>query len=178
MATKSIPAHIRIMARVEKRDGPLPTQCWICSSSNSGGYSVVKIGSMRDGTRATDQSHRQMWLAHRGPIPDGLWVLHKCDVRACVNPDHLFLGTPKDNTQDASRKGRLATGERSGSKTHPESVRRGLDINTNKLTEAQVLEIRARYVPKRVSQQSLANEYGVSQPVISSIIRREIWMHL
>lgn len=50
---------------------------------------------------------RLAWKIHHGPIPDGLWVLHRCDNPPCCNPDHLFLGTPADNAQDASRKGRL-----------------------------------------------------------------------
>ena len=51
--------------------------------------------------------HRLMWEQKNGPVPDGLFVLHRCDVRACCNPDHLFLGTPLDNMQDMHAKGRF-----------------------------------------------------------------------
>ena len=50
------------------------------------------------------QAHRASWLAHRGPIPTGLLVCHRCDVRPCINPDHLFLGTQKDNMVDKAAK--------------------------------------------------------------------------
>ena len=63
---------------------------------NRGGYGVVAM-----------KAHRLAWISENGPIPDGLFVLHKCDNRACVNVDHLFLGTNLDNIRDAQRKGRL-----------------------------------------------------------------------
>ena len=54
-------------------------------------------------------THRLAWRIHKGPIPNGLWVLHKCDVRNCCNPDHLWLGTAADNGADCKRKGRYAS---------------------------------------------------------------------
>lgn len=55
---------------------------------------------------ATEKAHRAAWVLANGPIPDGLCVLHECDVRACVRPDHLFLGTRGDNARDMASKGR------------------------------------------------------------------------
>jgi hypothetical protein len=84
--------------------------CWLWTGSQRNGYGSMTI----DGQNVF--VHRLSWTVNRGPVPNGLCVLHKCDVRNCVNPDHLFLGTYKDNAQDASRKGRQKN-QNSG-KTH------------------------------------------------------------
>jgi DNA invertase Pin-like site-specific DNA recombinase len=88
-------------------------------------------------------------------------VLHRCDVRHCVNPDHLFLGTQADNMADMVEKGR---------ERHPVGIAHG----RAKLTEQDVYIIRA--APG--SQQAIADQYGVKQTTISSIKRRRIWRHL
>ena len=77
------------------------TGCWIWTRSKCRGYGRISY----NGTGK--MAHRISWEIHCGPIPEGMLVLHKCDVPACVNPEHLFLGTYKDNTQDAIKKGRL-----------------------------------------------------------------------
>jgi hypothetical protein len=79
-------------------------------------------------------AHRVAWTIKNGPIPDGLFVLHKCDVRRCINTEHLFLGTQKDNMQDCSRKGRA--------RRNPV---RGEDVPTAKLKSEQVFDIRKKY---------------------------------
>lgn len=67
-------------------------------------------------------AHRAVWTAYNGPIPDGLFLLHKCDVKACVNPEHLSLGTQADNIRDMINKGRDRRGNGGGrfnrEKTH------------------------------------------------------------
>ncbi len=70
----------------------------------SGGY--VNVNWSQDGVRKQDYAHRLAWVEVHGPIPDGLCVLHICDVRNCVNVEHLFLGTLADNNKDKARKGR------------------------------------------------------------------------
>lgn len=79
--------------------------CWLWKGvKNRGGY-----GQMCDrrGPRLIVPVHRVAWTLARGPIPPGLMVLHHCDVRHCVNPDHLYLGTARDNVHDAINRGRL-----------------------------------------------------------------------
>lgn len=78
------------------------TGCWLWSGSlGSTGY-----GHIRQGDDVL-HAHRASWELFKGLLPPGLFVCHKCDVMPCVNPDHLFLGTPKDNMKDMSAKGRL-----------------------------------------------------------------------
>jgi hypothetical protein len=77
--------------------------CWLWTAHlNSQGY-----GSFLLKNKTREYSHRFSWLLHKGNVPVGYDVCHKCDTRSCVNPDHLFLGTRKDNMQDCIRKGRF-----------------------------------------------------------------------
>jgi len=77
-------------------------ECWLWEKSNSAkGYGQIR----KNGKMTT--AHRVAWELHNGPIPDGMCVLHKCDEPICVNPNHLFLGTLKDNFDDAVAKGRI-----------------------------------------------------------------------
>src|SRR5712692_7724477 len=78
---------------------PNPSGCWLWKGCLSRGYGQVQIDSKQMA------SHRFAWEDIMGPVPEGLWVLHKCDVRNCVNPQHLFLGTNSDNVKDAVSKG-------------------------------------------------------------------------
>lgn len=115
-------------------------------------------------------SHRIAWLLENGQIPHdgsahGICVCHRCDVRACCNPAHLFLGTNAENLQDMGAKGRAfaAHGEVNGSA---------------KLTAAQVREIRSLYAAGGLFYRDLAAEFDVSEALIGQIIRRVIWKNV
>ena len=85
----------------EKYEIITETGCWIWMGATSNGYGVASDNGK------TQPAHRYSWELHNGPIPEGMQVCHKCDVKPCVNPDHLFIGTQKDNMHDAMRKGRV-----------------------------------------------------------------------
>lgn len=109
-------------------------------------------------------AHRFSYELHHGPIPDGMFVCHRCDTPKCVNPAHLFLGTPQDNMDDMHAKGRARPG-----------AARGENKPQAKLTEAKVRELRAR---KGQSATALSKEYGVTTRTIYQIWNREIWQHV
>lgn len=128
-------------------------------------------------------AHRFSYEMHVGPIPAGRHVLHSCDVRACVNPRHLRVGTHADNMRDMVERGRT------GILRHPESYV-GMPGMTNAravLTDEQVLDIRARFVrggrgrkgePRTGTLQDLADEYGVSKSLVHNIVNRKAWTHI
>ena len=76
---------------------------WTASTMSRGGYGKMTV---EQGEQQCTGAHRVSWMLHKGEIPKGMWVLHRCDVPACVNPDHLFLGDVVDNNRDAIEKGR------------------------------------------------------------------------
>ena len=78
---------------------------WLGCTSE-GRYGKLTIGSKKDGTKRAESAHRVSYELFIGKIPDGMYVLHKCDNVHCVNPDHLFIGTQMDNIQDMIMKGR------------------------------------------------------------------------
>jgi HNH endonuclease len=139
-------------------DGPDSNGCmlWL-GAKTTGGYGHLRVH------KQNQKAHRVAWELARGPVPEGFFICHVCDVPACVNPDHLFLGTNADNMQDCAAKGRTARGEKSG---------------MHKLTEDQVREIRQRYSEGGVSQRTLAGAYGVSIGVINTVIHQDAWKHV
>jgi len=154
----------RFWDRVKKSDG-----CWEWQGRiEKNGY-----GSWGFYSR-TWRTHRLSWTLRYGPIPDGLWVLHHCDNRKCVRPDHLFLGTLADNMRDAAVKGVMSAAVRKAWITHPD-LWRGEKHGRAKLTDNDVRAIRAT---TSVSQTELAHRYGVSQATIWRIISRKGWTHI
>lgn len=139
------------------------TGCWFWDKSlNPAGYGKIVFNGLSG----------KIWLAHRasyelfkGEIPKGLHVLHKCDQPACVNPDHLWLGTNEENIQDRINKGRSfrSVGELAG---------------MSKLKLFQVLEIREKYKKGNITQRTLAKEYNVHCSAICNIVTNKAWVDL
>jgi len=125
-----------------------PDECWEWLRGKDGrGYGCLTVG----GQRTT--AHRHAYELTHGPITNGLHVCHTCDNPPCVNPAHLWLGTPADNIRDAAQKGRMA----------------------NKLTDKDVRAIRAAYRPG--NGRALAKQYGVTGAMISVIVNDKTWLH-
>jgi hypothetical protein len=103
------------------------------------------------------------WLLFRGEIGFGLVVCHKCDVRACVNPEHLFLGTPDDNAQDMVAKGRTLRGE---------------EHTSARLTAQQVSRIKTMLVEDRMHVSEIARQFGVAYTTIQAIKTGKTWRHV
>ena len=103
-------------SHVAKSDG-----CWLWTAGLNRGYGAFAVHRKDIG------AHRYSWMLENGPIPDGLFVLHRCDNPPCVRPDHLFIGTQLDNMLDKMSKGRGYEGDRHYLRQNPERVRRGSD---------------------------------------------------
>lgn len=124
-------------------------------------------------------AHRAAWRLLRGPIPDGLCVLHRCDNPPCCNPDHLFLGDRGDNARDMAAKGRQHV-QRNPSRRPvcpTELKARGSGHGNAKITEPQVLAIRERIYRGELGKH-LATEYHCSPSLISAIVRGHFWRHV
>jgi len=138
----------------------------------------------KDGNGYGRYYHRKKWIpAHRlsfeifvKDIPSGHFACHKCDVALCVNPNHLFSGTPKDNAVDAFKKGRIKVPSIKGS-DHPFSAANNRPPWT-KLNKQQVIEIRKKYSETNVTQKQLAIEYRVSENGIWSVIHKQSWKNI
>lgn len=150
-----------IKDRLAELSVPEPnTGCWLwLARTDRRGYGRLAVGGRR-----ARPAHRVAYEAFRGAIGDGMFVCHRCDVPACVNPAHLFLGTPADNARDRDRKGRASRRDRSGERN-----------GRARLTEADVLVIRA--LPA-VDLAALSRKYGVDRSTIRGAITGKSWCHL
>lgn len=135
--------------------------CWNWIGSKNDGYGQIGLGSK------LLRAHRFSYQLHNGEIPKGMFVCHKCDNRACVNPDHLWLGTNEENQKDMRMKHRDNYGSYNGEKHHKA-----------KLVKENIPEIKKLYKSGKFTQQELAELFGVHQTVISYIILNKIWQHI
>lgn len=135
--------------------------CWQWTASKMHrGYGQFRHVSA-DGSVRVVRAHRLAWELSVGPISDGLHVLHKCDNRACVNPDHMMLGTNADNMRDKVQKGRQQRGER---------------VHAAKLDEDRVRLIRA--LGKTAKSADLSRMFGVCANQIQKILQHKAWKHV
>jgi len=131
--------------------------CWEWNKArNHGGYGTFYHN------KRTWIAHRISWILHYGKLEKGMFVLHKCDNPACVRPDHLFVGTNKDNLRDCAEKGRIASGERNGN---------------SKMTNSTVKKIR-KLSNCGMKGTEIANLVGVHKSTVSRVLRKIIWRHI
>lgn len=151
-----------LLERFEKYAEVSENDCWGWNAFiNDDGYGIIyKDGKI---TRA----HRVSYEIFIGIIPEGLSVLHKCDNPPCSNPQHLFLGTQKDNVIDMMKKGRA----------NFKAVGRGEDNYKNILTESNVRKIR-EFQTQGIKRNALAKQFGVSKSTINAIVSRQNWSWL
>jgi len=133
--------------------------CWAWSGFlDKNGYGVLPTGK----NYGPDRAHRASWIIHYGTIPEGMFVLHKCDNPECTNPEHLFLGTPADNTKDMIDKNRMLIGSK---------------VATAKLSEADVQTIKTLLTLKK-SYRQIAKMFNVGMTTIARIKNGKTWKHI
>ena len=148
---KFSPITPRFFSRVEKTEG-----CWVWkSASDANGYGKISYRGRHE------SAHRVSYMIHVGEIPKDMFVLHKCDNPPCVNPCHLFLGTPTDNVHDMIKKGRAKSWEPSA-------------VHFARLTWEDVSNIR-RLHTEGMNNCQIGKIYSMSNGNISAIVRNRIW---
>lgn len=148
---RNTPADIRLVAHLSF---PSMTDCWEFNGSLSRGYGQMAVNGKRV------RAHRQAYLMWVGPIEQGLMVCHTCDNRLCCNPDHLFLGTDQDNTDDMCNKHRQAAGEKQA---------------FAKLTKESILAAKKERLEKGTTYDRLGKKYGVNGKTIWRAITGKSW---
>ena len=145
----------RFLSKINKiEDG-----CWEWNAfKNNDGYGKIRVAGK------TLARHRVAYELWKGEIPDGMCILHSCDNPPCCNPAHLSIGTRDENNKQRKERGR--------GRTNPH---RGEACNSSKLTEQQVLEIRAI---NNMSQSAIARMYGITQSNVFNIVSRKSWSHI
>lgn len=165
----ALPMMDRFREKFDKRGDD---ECWPWIGTigkNRGGYGLFK---MTDGKQR--KAHRMMYELEIGPIPAGRLVCHKCDNPPCVNPAHLFVGTPADNVADMMAKGRNL----SGMTVHPDRAAKGEKNGVSLFTSDEIREIRRAFAAREKKQRELAMIYDTTQSYISAIVRRRPWRHI
>lgn len=136
-----------------------PDDCWNWLGSRKSGWH----GQWRNAAGQIELTHRAAWRLMRGPIPSGMFVLHRCDNPSCMNPTHLFLGSQSDNCKDMWNKGRA----------RPKQLK-GEQHGNSKLTAELVRDIRS----SKESGSEIARRLSLSATTICDIRKRRTWKHL
>jgi hypothetical protein len=151
-----------------------PSGCWLWKfGRTTAGYGFKRIN------KKFYYAHRLSWELKNGPIPKGLFVCHKCDNPPCANPDHLFVGTCKENVWDALKKGRLHKQAETFRRLWRDSVfKRGENNSGHKLTNEQVIEMRRLHSEEKWGYKRLHRHFKISFGVAQRIINRKSWNHI
>ncbi len=164
MTSPSVSLEQRFWVKVQKSDG-----CWLWIGAGAK-FNGERYGTLNYRGRHYG-AHQIAWIITHGVIPDSQYVLHTCDNKLCVRPDHLFLGTQIDNIKDMVSKGR------SRMQSQPWTILRGSQQNQAKLSEIDVLEIK-KSLSNGIQKSVLAKQFGVSHSCISSIAFGRRWKHV
>lgn len=152
-AAELIDASVRLLERVTKTE-----TCWLFRGARKqhSGYGLIKFQGRQW------KAHRLSYLAHVGPIPEGAMVLHRCAVRICVRPDHLYVGDAKQNARDTVAHGHAPRGERQA---------------MSRLTAEMVAAARVEHA-SGVTQVELARRFGVNKSTMRRAISGKTWGHV
>ena len=162
---------VKFWSKVNK-NGSIPKHrpelgpCWEwLAGLFSTGYGTFEHGEK--GNHKPLKAHRVSWEIANDEIPNSLWVLHECDNRKCVNPNHLFLGTRTDNVRDMWAKGREYRVSMHGEKHFK-----------HKMTDDKIKYIRGRFLIGDITKAELGREMGLDPTTIRDIIKRKTWRHV
>lgn len=156
LAPGVVVSRARAQARFDERvtKGPV---CWLWRASRRHTYGQINLHPF-----GPVYAHRLSYVLYHGEIPDGMFVCHRCDTPLCVKPEHLFLGTPRDNSRDMLAKGRGSEPPR----------RYGPEHHMAKQTTDEVQEIRRLWATGAYTQRQLARQFGVTQSTIWRLVNR------
>lgn len=150
----------------------LPNECWLwIGAKNSAGYGNFAVD------RKYLNAHRMSWILLNGDIPNSMVIRHTCDIPACVNPNHLLIGTHLDNRNDMVSRRRDARGERHPARYKPSYLKRGEDSHYSKLNNWDVRFIR-HWLNKNYRPRWIAPRFSVSETAIHDIRHGRTWAHI